>query len=300
MNISSMTGFCRTCGRYADENTSFDWAFEIKSVNGKNLDFKIRTPADFECLSTGLKSIAQKYFERGSFSVVFEISGKEKNGQIKINKDLLNLLIKTAVDIENENTSVRSFSVGELLSINGVIEFENNKFTDLEMEKIQQVLFSEFENCCLGLYKDRCQEGEKIASVLKNLLEKISIVVEKIAFLSEKTPQHLREKLTRQINDFLGENNSVSEERLAQEIVFLVNRADICEEIDRLRAHLKTAWQLLDKGGSIGRRFDFLCQELNRETNTTCSKAAEVEIVNLGMELKILIEQLREQVQNME
>ena len=80
----------------------------------------------------------------------------------------------------------------------------------------------------------------------------------------------------------------------------MVNRADICEEIDRLRAHLKTAWQLLDKGGSVGRRFDFLCQELNRETNTTCSKAAEVEIVNLGMELKILIEQLREQVKNME
>lgn len=295
-----MTGFCRTGGHCEFDGTVFDWAFEMKSVNGKNLDFKVRLPQAFEGMSNELKSVAQKYFERGTISVSLDISGSGVSPRVSINRELLDKLVETAAQLCAGNTSVRQPSAGELLAINGVVETEKKPFDEVQLEKLKQELMAGFEKCCAGLREDRRKEGEKMAEVLKGLLEKIDETVRQIITLSQQTPQRLREKLTGQIAEFLGENNSVSEERLAQEIVFLVNRADIREETDRLQAHLKTAAQLLAGGQSVGRRLDFLCQELNREANTTCSKAADIEIVNLGMELKAAIEQLREQVQNVE
>lgn len=295
-----MTGFCRTGGHCEFDGAVFDWAFEMKSVNGKNLDFKVRLPQAFEGMSNDLKSVAQKYFERGTISVSLDISGSGVSPQVSINRELLNKLVETAAQLCAGDVPVRQPSAGELLAINGVVEIEKKPFDEVLIEKLQKELLAGFEKCCAGLREDRRKEGEKMAEVLNGLLEKIAETVRQITTLSQQTPQRLREKLTGQIAEFLGENNSVSEERLAQEIVFLVNRADIREETDRLQAHLKTAAQLLARGQSVGRRLDFLCQELNREANTTCSKAADVEIVNLGMELKATIEQLREQVQNME
>lgn len=295
-----MTGFCRTGGHCEFDGTVFDWAFEMKSVNGKNLDFKVRLPQAFEGMSNDLKSVAQKYFERGTISVSLDISGSGVSPRVSINRELLDRLVETAAQLCAGNAPVRQPSAGELLAINGVVETEKKPFDEVLIEKLQKELLAGFEKCCAGLREDRRKEGEKMAEVLNGLLEKIAETVRQITTLSQQTPQRLREKLTEQIAEFLGENNSVSEERLAQEIVFLVNRADIREETDRLQAHLKTAAQLLAGGQSVGRRLDFLCQELNREANTTCSKAADVEIVNLGMELKATIEQLREQVQNME
>ncbi len=135
--------------------------------------------------------------------------------------------------------------------------------------------------------------------MLEQQVDRIEALVKDIARKAALQPAALKQKLTAQLAELL-EGNPISEERLAQEAVLLVNRADIREEIDRLTAHVKTARQLLEAGQTLGRRFDFLCQELNRETNTTCSKAADIEIINRGMELKAVIEQLREQVQNME
>lgn len=300
MNISSMTGFCRTGGHCEFDGNAFDWAFEMKSVNGRNFDFKVRLPQAFEGMSNDLKSVAQKYFERGSISVVLDIAGSNTSLQVKINRELLNKLAETAAELCASGDAIGLPTAGDLLAINGVVEIEKKSLDEVLIAKLQKELLAGFEQCCIGLLEDRRREGEKMTEVLKSLLEKIAATVQKIKVLSAQTPQHLREKLTRQIDEFLGANAGVSEERLAQEIVFLVNRADIREETDRLQAHLKTAEQLLSDGRSVGRRLDFLCQELNRETNTTCSKAADVEIVNLGMELKTTIEQLREQVQNME
>lgn len=300
MNISSMTGFYRNNGHCEFDGTAVDWAFEMKSVNGKNLDFKVRLPSLFEGMGNELKSVAQKYFERGTINVMLDVSCDNVLTRVKINHEVLNMLTAEAAQLCAESDAVSRPSAGELLAINGVVEIEKKSYDEALFAKLQKELIAGFEKCCIGLQEDRRKEGEKMTIVLKGLLEKISETVNRITALSEQTPERLREKLTRQIAEFLGENNTVSEERLAQEIVFMVNRADIREETDRLQAHLKTAEQLLSGRQSVGRRMDFLCQELNREANTTCSKAAEVEIINLGMELKATIEQLREQVQNME
>ena len=299
MNISSMTGFGRSSGSCKIEETVFDWTFEMKSVNGKNLDFKMRVPQMLETMGGELKSIAQKYFERGTISLNLEVKTEQTADNVKINNDLLTKLMETSKAFcESENLQMPT--MGELLNVNGVIEIERKTFGDETLAKLSNELKVGFEKCCAELQQDRRREGEKIAGALGLLLQKIKTIVEEIAQKAEDVPAKISEKLRQQIAEFLGENAGVSEERLAQEIVFLVNRADIREEIDRLQAHLKTAEELLQSGQSVGRRLDFLCQEFNREANTTCSKAAEVEIVNLGMELKTIIEQFREQVQNME
>ena len=295
MNIFSMTGFARSSGHCELGEINFDWVCELKSVNGKNFDFKIKLPYELDQFGNAFKALAQKYFGRGSFSSFIELSFDENAKNIKINQELLEMLLSAAAKMQN----VAQPSAGELLSIPGVVEKENFLLDENTLNQIFDILQKGFEDCCKKLQNDRLMEGEKIGQALKSLLQKIEVIVERIELLAQNEPQKIAERLKKQISDFLAEN-SVSEERLAQEIVFLVNRADIREEIDRLKTHVKTAEQLLEQGKNVGRRLDFLCQEFNREANTTCSKAWEVEIVNLAMELKTIIEQLREQVQNVE
>ena len=169
-----------------------------------------------------------------------------------------------------------------------------------EESRLLEDLKEGFVNACNRLLQDRRAEGEKIARALTDILDKIAIRVEKIEIVAEILPQKLKERLKGQIKELLDADCQISEDRLVQEVCLYVARADIREEIDRLKAHVKTARQLLSSGEAVGRRLDFLCQELNREANTTCSKSCDIEITNLGMELKMLIEQFREQVQNME
>ena len=290
-----MTGFARTSGHCELGETSFDWVCELKSVNAKNFDFKIKLPYELEQFSNAFKSTAQKYFDRGTFSAFIELCFEKSGKNIKVNQELLDMLLDVASKMKN----VTQPTAGELLAIPGVVEQENFSFDEEKIAQIANVLQGGFEDCCKKLQNSRLAEGQKIGVALNALLQKIKAIVDKIEVIAQNEPQKIAEHLKKQINDFLAEN-SVGEERLAQEIVFLVNRADIREEIDRLKTHITTAEELLSQGKNVGRRLDFLCQEFNREANTTCSKAWEVEIVNLAMELKTIIEQLREQVQNVE
>lgn len=296
-----MTGFARQSGRFENQDTAFDWFWEIKSVNGKSLDIKNRLPNWLDDMSFSLKNIAQKYFERGSLSVYLEVAFEKSEQKIIINHELLEQLSEAAIELYQKHKGCLALpSASDLLNVNAVVEVEKKRFDEELLKKLQNELIVGFEQCCLKLQIDRQQEGQKIKSVLEQMVEKIKTLANQIATLAEKTPAELKAKLWQQISDLIEGNQNVSEERLAQEVVLLVNRADIREEIDRLKAHIKTAEEFLQGNQTLGRRFDFLCQELNREANTTCSKAADVNIINLGMELKATIEQLREQVQNME
>lgn len=300
MQISSMTGFARQSGSLEQGNFSLSWVWEIKSVNGKSLDLKTRLPSWLDEISLNLRNIAAAYFERGNMNVSLEVTLERSDTEVNINRELLERLTSAAVDLYRAHPDdLTPPSASELLGVNGVIEVVKNRFGEEELELIRQRLSAGFEECCVRLQFDRRQEGSKIKSVLEQQVDRIEALVKEIARKAALQPAALKQKLTVQLAELL-EGNPISEERLAQEAVLLVNRADIREEIDRLTAHVKTARQLLEAGQTLGRRFDFLCQELNRETNTTCSKAADIEIINRGMELKAVIEQLREQVQNME
>ena len=191
-------------------------------------------------------------------------------------------------------------SPGEILSIRGVVETAENKLSEEEEILLIEDVKKGFEFVCEKLLLDRRAEGEKIGSALTDILDKIAERVGKIEVIAEILPQKLKERLNRFIKELLSADSQISEDRLVQGVCLYVARADIREEVDRLKAHIKTARHLLESGEAVGRRLDFLCQELNREANTTCSKSCDIEITNLGMELKTLIEQFREQVQNVE
>lgn len=296
-----MTGFARQNDELVIGKNHFTWYWEVKSVNSKALDIKIKLPYWLDALSLPLKNIVGGVLSRGSVSIYLDINNSAEAPQVKINQELLNQVTVKAVELfESYGDKLQKPSTSELLSIKGVIDVEDSKLNEDELKLLQDSLLKSFTKVCGGLQLDRQQEGSKIRIALLEIIDKISMIVGRIEKIGETMPQKLKEKLTMQIKAMLEPNSLISEERIAQEVVLYVARADIQEEIDRLQAHIKTAKDLLDSKEAIGRRLDFLCQELNREANTTCSKSSEIDLTNLGMELKAFIEQLREQVQNIE
>lgn len=300
MSVSSMTGFARTEGAVVFEKKRCDWFFEVKSVNGKSLDIKTKLPSRLEGLSMFIKNKAAEYFSRGSVSVYLEVELDGEN-KVKINEELLEQLAEKAVAVYAKYPEqMKKPSPGEILAIRGVVETAENKLSEEEEILLIEDVKKGFEFVCEKLLLDRRAEGEKIGSALTDILDKIAERVGKIEVIAEILPQKLKERLNRFIKELLSADSQIFEDRLVQEVCLYVARADIREEVDRLKAHIKTARHLLKSGEAVGRRLDFLCQELNREANTTCSKSCDIEITNLGMELKTLIEQFREQVQNVE
>ncbi len=296
-----MTGFARKKGQFHKDNIIIDWAWEIKSVNAKGLDIKYKLPQWLDRLGVELKAIGQKYFERGSISAFLEVNILHQENQIKINDSLLNQLTQKATEVFEQNSNFfQKPSIGELFKINGVIEHKQSSYDEELLELISPEIFTSFEDACKLLQKDRQNEGQKIKVILLDMINNIEAIVADIASDAQNLPNQLKSKLQQQLKELIDDDIKISEERLAQEVVLLVNKADIREELDRLDAHIASAKEIIESNQTFGRKFDFLCQELNREANTTCSKASNINIINYGIKLKALIEQLREQVQNME
>lgn len=296
-----MTGFAKENGELVFDDLGYNWSFELKSVNGKGLDLKVKSPAWLGDISIGLKSILGRHFQRGSFSVYLDVSSTNATAKVKINEELLEQLMHRAISLsESHMETMSKATAGELLAIKGVVEVEESNLDEESLDALQKTLFDSFEKVCKSLAKSRSAEGLKIKDVLVNILTKVENVVAEVEKKADKIPVMLKEKLLEQVKSLSDGSINISEERIAQEVVLYVAKADIKEEIDRLQAHLKTAHELLGLKEPVGRKLDFLCQELNREANTTCSKSVDLEITNWGMELKTLIEQFREQVQNVE
>lgn len=294
-----MTGFARINSNLSLNETNHSWSWELKSVNGKNLDLKYRLPNGFEDLSIILKSKTSEILNRGNISACLEINTEILNKNIKIDENLLNKLTNQAILLCQKHPEIPMASAGELLSQRGVVEICEDSLNDNDLQILKEAILNDFTKACILLQNDRQKEGLKIKTALTEILKKINDTTLNIETIFNNIPEKLKEKLNNQIQTFSQDIN-ISEDRLAQEIVLLITRADIKEEIDRLKTHIKSAYNLLQSNDAVGRRLDFLCQELNREANTTCSKACDISITNLGMELKALIEQFREQVQNIE
>lgn len=291
-NIASMTGFTRVSG--ADETAS--WSFELRSVNGKNLDIKARLPHGFDALDAQLKPLATKYLERGKISISSQIDFGKQEQDYTINEALLEKLLCLAEKYE-DRLAKPSFEC--LLGVKGVLELsEQDPQQEAETDKILKKLIETLDLGFKNLAQTRQEEGAKLAPVLIDQLTQLETLINQAETLAERQPQQLQEKLSRQIQELLSE--SLPQERLAQEVALLATKADVREETDRLKAHIKTAYALFKQGSPIGRKLDFLCQEFNREANTLCSKSSSTELTNIGLSLKSVIEQFREQVQNIE
>jgi uncharacterized protein (TIGR00255 family) len=290
-----MTGFARTEG----QTEGLAWAWELRSVNGKSLDLRLRLPPGWEALEGVCKSEIGELLKRGSVSGTLSVTEQARPPILKLNQAVVEQVVTLMRSLEGVIDATPP-TIDGLLSIRGVIEVAEDVISPEQRELRQSVVQAGFRAALQALAAARLGEGERTAQALIARLDESAGLVLEAEALAAAIPAQLRSRFQRQIATLLEAVPPLSEERLAQEVALLITRADVREELDRLGAHLQAARALLDEGANIGRRFDFLCQEFNREANTLCSKSADIGLTRVGIALKAAIEQLREQVQNIE
>ncbi len=288
-----MTGFARTDGQLE----GYSWTIEVKSVNGRSLDTRFRLPSGFDGLEPVARTEIARRFKRGSLNLLLTVSRATTAGQVRINRPLLNQLMALAREFAGDNAPPPRLE--GLLGVRGVIEvLDENEAAKLE--ELEAPLVASLKLALDRLAAARTDEGQRLAGVLTSQLEEIAALVSAASASAATQPALLRTRLRAQLAILTDAAPAVPEERLAQELALLVARGDVREELDRLRAHITAAFELLTIGDTVGRRLDFLCQEFNREANTLCSKSTDTDLTRIGLALKATIEQLREQVQNIE
>ena len=290
-----MTGFARV----ESQIDGFAWVWELKSVNGKALDLRFRFPAGYDALEAPCKALLGDRIKRGSINISLNITEATRAAQLKINETVLGQVIALLKSLEGAIDAAPPRLDG-LLGMRGVMELVDDQPDPAVREARLAALTASFGQAADALLAARDSEGERIGRVLGTRLDEIAGFVSDAERSAATQPDAIRARFKQQIADLLDGASPVSEDRLAQELALILARADVREELDRLTAHIQGARELLAEGLGVGRRFDFLCQEFNREANTVCSKSADLGLTRTGLGLKAAIEQLREQVQNIE
>jgi uncharacterized protein (TIGR00255 family) len=290
-----MTGFARGTG----QEGAVTWAWEAKSVNGRGLDVRCRLPAGMDAIDPEVRRIAGELFARGSLNVSLQIDGGQGQTRLSVNRAALDQVLDVCRELRQEVDAAPP-SLEALLAIRGVVELAEEEEAPEARSRRDALIIDDLRRTLDALLASRRDEGARIASVLTDQLDEIAGLAEQATENAALQPEALRTRLTERVGALIDATPAVPEERLAQEVALLLVKSDGREEVDRLRAHVAAARELIDTGGVIGRRLDFLCQEFNREANTLCSKATDVELTRIGLDLKVVIDQLREQVQNLE
>jgi uncharacterized protein (TIGR00255 family) len=295
MALSSMTGFAESSGGHA----GLAWRWEVKSVNGRGLDLRLRTPPGTDGIEAPARKLAAARFTRGSFQVSLTIEPQEGARGLKIDAAALASAVAIARQVADE-TGLAPARVDGLLALKGVIVAdEAAPLDDVEKAHRDAALLESLAAAFDALVRERTNEGAKLAALFTAQLDEISRLTAEAETLAATQPAALTARLQAQLNDLLA-GGSVPAERLAQEAALLAAKADVREELDRLTAHVQDARAMLKDGQGVGRKLDFLAQEFNREANTLCSKSADIALTRIGLALKVMIDQFREQAQNVE
>lgn len=293
-----MTGYARAEGR----DTQVNWVWEAKSVNGRGLEIRCRLPSGHDALEVAARETANRKLKRGNVQVSLNVSRIAEAPMVRVNHDLLNQILSLVDGIGASHQNIAPARWDGILSIKGVLE--PMEAEDVDAEAVRQsretAMKATLEDALDQLAAMRLSEGARIQAVLLSQLDEIAALSERAGASASLRPEAVRERLRHQVAAVLEAAPSLPEERIAQEVALIAVKADIREELDRLRAHVAAARELIAAGGAVGRKLDFLSQEFNREANTLCSKSADVELTRVGLDLKAVIDQFREQVQNIE
>jgi len=295
MALSSMTGFARSHG--ASGPYTFEW--ELKSVNAKGFDFRLRLPSGWDDIEAVARKSAAAVLSRGTVYANLNIKRTGAAAIIRINEEILASIVAVAGDLVTRTGAVPP-SVDGLLAVKGVIDVVEPDSDETEIELSRAAVLASFEEALRGLVDMRRREGAALGDILAQRIAEIEGLARRADAAPGRKPEAIRARLAEQIALLLEASERFDPDRLSQEALMMAAKADIREELDRITAHVAQTRELLGKGGAIGRRLDFLAQEFNREVNTTCSKSADLELTNIGLEMKSVVEQFREQVQNLE
>jgi uncharacterized protein (TIGR00255 family) len=295
MTLKSMTGF----GRSAGVHDATAWHWEVRSVNGRNLELRFRMPSGLEALEIKARALAQEKLTRGNCS--FNLTLRREGGEfaIRLNEAALAQAL-AAAEHAQALTNVGPASLDTLLAMRGVIEVSEGEETDEAHAKLEDALLAGLATALGQLVAARTAEGARLAAIVADQLDQIDVLVERAANAPAREPKAIAQRLADQVARLTESSAGFDPDRLHQEALLVATKADIQEELDRLHAHIAAAQELLAQDQAVGRRLDFLAQEFNREANTICSKALDIEVSRAGLELKTVIDQLREQVQNIE
>ncbi|MGI4953596.1 MAG: YicC/YloC family endoribonuclease [Janthinobacterium lividum] len=296
MTLASMTGFARTEG--AATGLAWAWAWELRSVNGRGLDLKMRLPPGFDALEQGLRDQAGKALRRGNVGASLVVK-REERARMAADPALLDELLALAGSVASRIPGAPPPRVELLLALPGVmrpVTASEEGVSDAALAAIRDG----FTAALAGLVAARQEEGARLAALLSAQLAGIAALRLQAEQQAADQPRLQRDRMMESLAGLLRDQPGLPADRIAQEVALLATRADVREELDRLSAHIDAAAALLAEGAGVGRRFDFLVQEFVRETNTLCSKSASVPLTATGLQMKALIEQMREQVQNVE
>jgi uncharacterized protein (TIGR00255 family) len=294
MTLSSMTGFARTS--FEVDGARFSW--ELKSVNARGLEIRLRLPNGLDHLEADIRTRIRAAIARGS--CFFTLAREAEGGQpsLVLNERALELVLTAARRLAAAG-GIAMPSADGLLAIPGVLSDGSAALDGEAAERRDAVVFSAFDTAIEALKQTRLEEGGRLAAVLGQQIDRIATLVEEAETVSAEAPEALKARIREQVALLTADPNGLNPDRLHQEAVIAATRADVREELDRLRSHITAARALMKAGDTVGRRLDFLSQEFNREANTLCSKAFDRRLTVIGMELKAVIDQIREQVQNL-
>jgi uncharacterized protein (TIGR00255 family) len=295
MAVTSMTGFARADGAHG----GLAWHWETKSVNGRSLDVRCRLPQGLESLEIGVRDCAAKFFRRGSLQVALQLSRGAAAAEVRLNEPVVEALIGLAEKLR-ERLGSPPVRAEHLLALRGVLEIAEPVEDEASATARDAAMLASLSTAFGDLAAMRAREGQKLEALIVDQIDRIAELTEAARHSPERAPETIRDRLVEQIARLIEAGPSFDPDRLHQEAVIAAQKTDIQEEIDRLTSHVEAGRDLLVSPEPVGRKFDFLAQEFNREANTLCSKAYGRDLTRIGLELKSVIDQLREQVQNLE
>ncbi len=292
-----MTGFTRVAGQH----DTTGWIWEIRSVNGKGLDVRVRLPYGYEALEAIVRDVAGKTLKRGSVSVSLTVNRASAESAYRVNRELLESLLALSDELKDEKRlSNEPPRLDTLLTVRGAVEASEGEDDPKEAEERQKLMATSLREALEALLGVRQAEGARLEVILRDRLSELDGLCNEADGAASLRTEAIRDKLAQQVQDLLDMGPALSEERLAQEVAVLAVKGDIREELDRLKSHIEGARGLLDEGVAVGRKLDFLCQEFNREANTLCSKSGDIELTRIGLAMKAAVDQFREQALNIE
>ena len=295
MGLSSMTGFARSDGSLSGAR----WAWELRSVNGKGLDIRLRLPPGHDGVEPRARELFAARLSRGNLQATLTVEADSTTQRIKINESVLDEVVR-AMERIGGRLQVQPPTLDGILSIRGVVEVADAEPDEAARAAFDDAVLTGLDAALSGLIAMRAREGTALGNVLTLRIDEIERLVREAEESPARAPETIRERLAEQIALLLDAAPALDPDRLHQEAVLLAAKADIREEIDRLNAHIAAARTLLADGGPVGRRLDFLAQEFNREVNTLCAKSNDRALTATGLAMKAVVDQLREQIQNLE
>jgi uncharacterized protein (TIGR00255 family) len=289
-----MTGFARVEGAAG----AWSWAVEARSVNGRNLETRFRGPPGFDGLERVAREASQARFARGQVSVGLQAKRADAGVQVRINTEVLERYVELSSALMRDGHAVMPSSDG-LLALRGVIEAAEEDEAPEQRAAVEAAMAASLNAAFDALLAARRAEGAALAPVLGAAMDRIEALVVRAEAEATLQAPTIRDRFARRMTELAGTGADLND-RIVQEAAVLAVKADVREELDRLKTHVSAARDLLAADSGAGRRLDFLSQEFHRETNTLCSKAATSGLTATGLELKAVIEQFREQIQNVE